>query len=162
MANPNCCFMIIAVTFFSPANRRGAMWLVEWKEFLTKVPVCRGRRIRGMENFSGKTLPIKSQNRWAFFYFGHWKKARVQKTNQFLVNLSEMFSKVLTLFQRHIQKNLGDFTNKWMPGLLSHFETMSWMSTKSISLLSFLQFPSSCFCYFIFCACQFCIPYHKR
>ena len=94
MANPNCCFMIIAVTFFSPANRRGAMWLVEWKEFLTKVPVCRGRRIRGMENFSGKTLPIKSQNRWAFFYFGHWKKTQVQKTNQFLVNVSELFFKV--------------------------------------------------------------------
>ena len=26
MANPNCCFMIIAVTFFSPANCRGELW----------------------------------------------------------------------------------------------------------------------------------------
>ena len=27
MANPNCCFMIIAGTFFSPANRRGELWI---------------------------------------------------------------------------------------------------------------------------------------
>ena len=25
MGNPNCCFMIIAGTFFSPANRRGEL-----------------------------------------------------------------------------------------------------------------------------------------
>ena len=29
MANPNCCFIIIAVTFFSPANRRGELWLMK-------------------------------------------------------------------------------------------------------------------------------------
>ena len=28
MGNPNCCFMIIAVAFFSPANRRGELWMV--------------------------------------------------------------------------------------------------------------------------------------
>ena len=27
MGNPNCCFMIIAVAFFSPANRRGELWV---------------------------------------------------------------------------------------------------------------------------------------
>jgi hypothetical protein len=26
MGNPNCCFMIIAGIFFSPANRRGELW----------------------------------------------------------------------------------------------------------------------------------------
>ena len=28
MENPNCCFMIIAVAFFSPANRRGELWVI--------------------------------------------------------------------------------------------------------------------------------------
>ena len=27
MGNPNCCFMIIAGTFFSPAYRRGELWV---------------------------------------------------------------------------------------------------------------------------------------
>ena len=27
MGNPNCCFMIIAVAFFCPANHRGELWL---------------------------------------------------------------------------------------------------------------------------------------
>ena len=27
MENPNCCFMIIVSTFFSPANRRGELWV---------------------------------------------------------------------------------------------------------------------------------------
>ena len=27
MGNPNCCFMIIAVAFFSPANRRGELYI---------------------------------------------------------------------------------------------------------------------------------------
>ena len=29
MGNPNCCFMIIAGTFFSPANRRGELWFAQ-------------------------------------------------------------------------------------------------------------------------------------
>ena len=32
MVNPNCCFMIIAVAFFSPANHRGELCLMN--------PIC--------------------------------------------------------------------------------------------------------------------------
>ena len=32
MGNPNCCLMIIAVAFFSPANRRGELWYTNIRE----------------------------------------------------------------------------------------------------------------------------------
>ena len=37
MRNPNCCFMIIAETFFSPANRRGELW--GWKLLKLKIQI---------------------------------------------------------------------------------------------------------------------------
>ena len=40
MGNPNYCFMIIAVTFFSPANRRGELWSIfifDFQIFISNV-----------------------------------------------------------------------------------------------------------------------------
>ena len=73
MGNPNCCFMIIAVAFFSPANRRGELCSVMPKAALKTTCTYKGKyfipRSRVCTNLS-RTVSWKWQKKLSLMDIG--------------------------------------------------------------------------------------------